>query len=225
MKTLIRGTGTSMLAVILALAACSGDEKTGPSKFGDSSYMRADFSGAYTGTLNATGWGLDVPTGQRYEFARAAVDIESFEWTDLIDSIEPTEVLYMHALELTVVNDESEYGHTVFINVVNPEVGSYSGDDLCGYMESSIFGDCRVEAGFASADGAAELSAFLTEGTLTITSLTDDRVAGTFELSGSIIVDDESKPAGVVHIRNGRYDLVIGDAEDLFEVPDTGSAR
>jgi hypothetical protein len=170
-------------ALAIALAAC-GSDSTGPGKSGNS-YIRADLSGALDGRFDASG-SFTRPSSKG-GLAMAAVQAEP------------------DATLLTVTGIESatnqETSREIGFVLVNPRVGTYTLDD-CVSVDSGCLG-----LSLASRDGYF----VATSGTLTITSLTKTRIAGTFDATGHEI-RDESR---TVQIRNGTLDVEIIDIRDL----------
>lgn len=219
MRKSIRVTSALVLVGALSLWGCSddSDSNTGPSEGGgEGQYMKADFSGSYSGNLNATGKDMDKPLIERGEMAGAAIISEG-----------GMKMLYMMGVERTNSNLMDPRGHAVTFIIFNPEARTYSGKDFCVEDDPSTWAaGCSVMAIFAAADEELDWEAELT-GSLKITALTADRISGTFELSGEAFTrpldlefssdefDDDWEPVGKLDVKNGKYDLEIMDFEDF----------
>lgn len=225
MRKSIHLASAFVLVGALALWGCSDSDNggTGPSDGGDAAhFMKADFSGGYTGKLDATGQDMDKPLEERREMAGAAIMTEG-----------GIKTVFMLGVEQTGSSQLDPRGHALSFFIFNPKVGTYSGGDFCVEDDPMTWAaGCSVLAIFSAADHNVDREAVMSEGTLKITALTDDRIAGTFEMSGESFmrpIDYESfydadfdegwESAGKLDVKNGQYDLAIldiGEFDDFF---------
>jgi hypothetical protein len=216
MKKMFRGTSAFLLAGALSLGGCS-ESKTGPSDGVTEGYVRADFSGSYSGRLDATDKDMGKDLELRNEVVAAALITEG-----------GFDLLFVTGIEFIGANPYDNRGHMVSFFIFNPKIGTYSGDALCSSEDpESWLGGCSAMALFGAIDGETEWEAVLAGGSLRITALTDDRISGTFDLNGESFTrpqeldrspeedEDGWEPAGRVNAKNGKYDLEITEYEDF----------
>ncbi len=188
-----------LLAIPLFIGACS-DSGTGPGdgKAGDS-YIRADLSGDFTGKFNATGGFLGFGgTGLVYG-----------AWS----GDESGEILLVQGTEGDLTAEEFE-GRTIQLFLVNPKKGKFtiSGDDYCNEDAHADTPSCIGILVFSTDEDAFDY--WMTSGTVEITTLTKDRVAGTFAASGTRYDGEGGESA--LHLKNGKFDVRIVDLKDLI---------
>jgi hypothetical protein len=216
-KSLVRGTIALVIAGGLALSGCS-DDGTGPSELETGTYVKADFSGGYSGRLEATDVEMDKELEERNESAGAG-RITGYG----------LEGLFIEGWQITGLGTPAARMHGVSFLILEPRVGTYHGGDFCRNDESVYLLNCKVVAIFGAQDLSTDWMSVLSEGTLKITELTADRVSGSFELSGEGFTRPESwewswdgededegwEPVARVNAKNGKFSVDILDAVDL----------
>jgi hypothetical protein len=180
-----------LLALPLFFGACS-DSGTGPSGKAGDSYVSADLSGDISGKFHAKGSLFGVsPSG--YAFG---VHSQSDE----------ASLLIIQGVEGEL--SENYDGRSINLVIVNPRKGTYSIDEFCDEDETT---SC---AGIMFFDmGDDHYGYWMMSGTLTLTSLTKGRAAGTFSASG--IGYDGTDEDGVLQLKNGKFDVQVMDMSEL----------
>jgi hypothetical protein len=210
-----------LLSAPMLFWACSSDSKTGP-KDGDGNgggkvgefYVRADISGSYKGKFNATGSTTYNP--------KAKTAALGFWDEDEETGVEALMVVGAEADKKTV--EDFDIGRTVSLTLVNPKTGTYGSDRFCLDDNDIDDNDSCVLVIFTSSTAAAEHFSILTSGTVKITTLTNNRIAGTFEGSGTTF-DQSGKPAASIEMKGGQFDVPIIDVSAYMDLQPNPSWR
>jgi hypothetical protein len=211
-----------LLSAPMLFGACSSDSKTGP-KDGDGNgggkvgefYVRADISGSYKGKFNATGSTTYNPKAKT-----AAMGF----WDEDEETGEPILVIAgAEADGKAVVGDNDFIGRSLSLILLNPKVGTYGSDRFCWDDEIDDVDSC-VLVFFSSTTASADHSSMLTSGTVKITTLTNNRIAGTFEGSGDTY-DKSGKPTASIEMKGGQFDVPIIDVSAYMDLQPNPSWR
>ncbi len=191
-----------LLVAPLLFGACS-DSGTGPGsdkkKEEGAFYVRADLSGSYTGKFDATGSLTYDPKAKT-----AALGFWETDSTGV--------ALIVMGLEMTGKTANDPAGRSLSLIFMNPKAGTYGSDQFCLDDEIADGASCALVA-FTVKDGTMEAASIMTSGTVKITTLTDERIAGTFEGSGTTWIDGE-KTTSSIQMQGGKFDVPIFDIDD-----------
>lgn len=176
------------LASLLALAACD-DDSSGPSPAAEGSVVFS-YSGAEAGSYNATG---------RFNKLRPEEGTFAVGARGEAENGEDALVVYAHTVRQDELFDE------FLLSIENPQLGTVTcdADDDCSFGAFFIVG--------SDVEGDAEMIYSSLSGTVTITSINEDRARGqfTFQMEGF----DLTQNPPTLQVTSGVFDVPVQNVD------------